>query len=81
MIKCLALFPTALAKVWYTCPWKSSINYMVSSPRSESEAMLNPNLKYQRSLLLLLRLTGHFTLWRVDGIDFAPFLVSRKRDV
>jgi len=54
---------------------------MVSSPRSESEAMLNPNLKYQRSLLLLLRLTGHFTLWRVDGIDFAPFLVSRKRDV
>jgi len=46
MPKCLIVYPTALTKVWYTRLWKSSINYMFSPPPYESEARLNPDLKY-----------------------------------
>jgi hypothetical protein len=35
--KCIIVYPTALAKVWYTPLWKSSINYVASPPVNEME--------------------------------------------
>ena len=36
---CLIVYPTALAKVWYTPLWKSSMNYVASAPVNEMEGL------------------------------------------
>ena len=35
--KCIIVCPTALAKVWYTPLWKSSMNSVASPPVNEME--------------------------------------------
>jgi hypothetical protein len=65
--KRLTVLPTVLAKVWYTRLWKSTINYTASL------------LPAKGCLLLLPRLSGHLTLCRLIGIDFAHFTTFEEK--